>query len=59
MREIQEMLERQAKWQKERAKLSWEEKIRMVEAVQESVRQLRASYVRNESSARQQQQREE
>jgi hypothetical protein len=57
MREIQEMLERQAKWQKERAKLSWEEKIRMVEAVQESVRQLRASFVRNESSS--QQQREE
>jgi hypothetical protein len=54
MREIQEMLERQAKWQKERAKLSWEEKIRMVEAVQESVRQLRASYVRNESSSQQQ-----
>jgi len=41
MREIQKMLERQAGWQKGRAALSWPEKIRMAEAIRESVRLLR------------------
>jgi len=42
MNELQQMLKRQAQWQKDRACLTWAEKIRMVEAVQKSIRQLRA-----------------
>ena len=41
MRDIQKMLERQARWQKGRAALSWPEKIRMAEAIRESIRLLR------------------
>ncbi len=41
MSEIQELLERQARWQKTRRGLSWPEKVRMAERVRESVRQLR------------------
>jgi hypothetical protein len=41
MREVQKLLERQARWQKGRAALSWPEKIRMAEAIRESVRALR------------------
>jgi len=33
MSEIQTLLERQARWQKERAQLPWPEKIRMIERV--------------------------
>jgi hypothetical protein len=33
MNDMQELLERQAAWQKSRAKLSWAEKIKMAEAV--------------------------
>ena len=42
MSEIQQLLERQARWQKTRQALSWAEKIQMVERIRESVRQLRA-----------------
>jgi hypothetical protein len=35
MREILELLERQARWQKSRKDLPWAEKIRMVERVRE------------------------
>ncbi len=37
MTDTRELLERQAQWQKGRAALTWPEKIRMAEAVRESV----------------------
>ena len=40
MSDIQRLLERQAEWQKRRKSLSWPEKIRMAEAIRESVLQL-------------------
>jgi hypothetical protein len=43
MDDVQEMLRRQAVWQKCRQSLTWPEKIRMAELVRESVQQLRAS----------------
>ncbi len=42
MFDIHELLERQARWQKDRSSLSWAEKVRMAEAIRESVKQLRA-----------------
>ena len=39
----QHLFERQAEWQKKRQSLSWSAKIRMVEAMQGSLRQLRNS----------------
>ena len=41
MKEIQELLERQACWQKTRQALSWPEKIRMAERMREAVGKLR------------------
>jgi hypothetical protein len=41
MSDIQKLLERQAEWQKSRKSLSWPEKIRMAEAIRESVLQFR------------------
>ena len=41
MRDVRELLERQARWQKERKSLSWPEKIRLAEAIRESVLRLR------------------
>lgn len=41
--DVQELLRRQAEWQKSRKDLSWPEKIRMVEKVRDSVRALRAT----------------
>jgi hypothetical protein len=41
--DIQEMLKRQAIWQRSRQSLTWPEKIRMTEKVLESLKQLRAS----------------
>jgi|GEM_PF-3000541 hypothetical protein len=43
MTDIQELFRRQAAWQKEQRSLTWAEKIRMVEAVRESILALRAS----------------
>lgn len=43
MNDVQEMLKRQAIWQRSRQSLTWPEKIRMAELVRESVKQLRAS----------------
>ncbi len=43
MDEIQQLLRRQAVWQRSRQSLTWPEKIRMAEMVRESVQQLRAS----------------
>lgn len=48
MTRIQELLERQSRWQKSRQALSWAEKIRMAERVRESALQLRASNPGNE-----------
>jgi hypothetical protein len=42
MTDLEELLRRQAQWQKSRQSLTWPEKIRMAERVRESVRQLRA-----------------
>ncbi len=42
MNDLQEMLKRQAIWQRSRQSLTWPEKIRMAEMVRESVKQLRA-----------------
>jgi hypothetical protein len=43
MSDALEMLKRQAEWQKRRSQLPWPEKIRMVEAMRESLKQLRGS----------------
>ena len=43
MSDSQQLLERQARWQKTRQALSWPEKIQMAEQIRESVRQLRAA----------------
>jgi len=43
MDDIQQLLKRQAAWQRSRQSLTWPEKIRMAEMVRESVKQLRAS----------------
>ena len=43
MNDVQRLLARQAEWQKSRQALSWPEKIRMVEAIRESVLKLAAS----------------
>jgi len=42
MTDLEQMLKRQAQWQKSRQSLTWPEKIRLAERVRESVRQLRA-----------------
>lgn len=41
MTDIRHLLERQAEWQKARGGLSWPEKIRMAEAMRETLRQFR------------------
>lgn len=41
MTDLRHLLERQAEWQKTRRSLSWPEKIRMVEAMQDAIRQFR------------------
>jgi len=43
MKDIRQLLERQACWQKTRQALSWPEKIQMAERIRESARQLRAA----------------
>jgi hypothetical protein len=43
MDDVQQMLRRQAVWQKSRQSLTWPEKIRLAEMVRESAQQLRAS----------------
>jgi hypothetical protein len=42
MNDIEEMLRRQALWQKSRQSLSWPEKIRQAERLRESLRRWRA-----------------
>ena len=41
MTDLEDMLKRQAQWQKSRKSLTWPEKIRMAERVRERVKQLR------------------
>jgi hypothetical protein len=59
MNEIQHLLQRQGAWQKKRADLPWPDKIRMVEAILGSLRQLRdlktAGNDRRQRSGREQQ----
>jgi hypothetical protein len=43
MDDIQQLLTRQAVWQRSRQSLTWPDKIRMAEMVRESVKELRAS----------------
>lgn len=43
MTDVEEMLKRQAEWQKSRQHLTWPEKIRMAEQVRDSVVALRRS----------------
>jgi hypothetical protein len=52
MLDIYELLQRQARWQRGRTRLSWPEKLRMVEAIQESVKQLRAGGAQTNRSKR-------
>ena len=40
MLDVRQLLERQAAWQKSRKSLTWPEKIRMAEAIRESVLEL-------------------
>jgi hypothetical protein len=42
MTTLREVFERQAKWQRERAQLSWPEKIRLAEVMREALLVLRA-----------------
>lgn len=42
MTDLEDMLKRQAEWQKSRRSLTWAEKIRMAERVRDSVTLLRA-----------------
>jgi hypothetical protein len=41
--DVQELFRRQTEWQKKRQSLTWAEKIRMVEAIRESILELRGS----------------
>ena len=49
MSDVQELLERQARWQKGRKSLSWPEKLRMAEAIRESVLAFRRTVPRKVS----------
>ena len=41
MTDVEQLLRRQAQWQRSRQALTWPEKIRLAERIRESVRQLR------------------
>jgi hypothetical protein len=41
--DVKKLLERQAAWQKGRKSIPWPEKIRMVEAIRESILQIRST----------------
>ena len=49
MREIESMLERQAQWQRERARLSWADKIRQAAQLRASLLELRRMRIRTSS----------
>ncbi|MGH9316587.1 MAG: hypothetical protein ACRD1P_05730, partial [Thermoanaerobaculia bacterium] len=46
MTDVRRLLERQAEWQKARGRLSWPEKVRMAEAMRDTIRQLRGDGTR-------------
>ena len=48
---IQNLLERQSRWQKSRKDLSWEEKVRMIEQVRDEVARLLPAYRKNHGTA--------
>jgi hypothetical protein len=52
MSEIRFLFERHAAWQKSRQRLSWPEKIHLVEALHKSLRQLKNSADRRPGAAR-------
>ena len=52
MTEIEQLLARQARWQKSRKALSWPEKIRMAEQIRASVAQWRSLASYNGAAAR-------
>ena len=43
MDDVKKLLERQALWQKSRKSLPWPEKIRIAEAIRESIQQIRST----------------
>ena len=43
MNDVEQLLKRQARWQKNRQSLTWPEKIRLAERVRESLRQWRVA----------------
>ena len=43
MNDVKKLLERQAAWQKRRKSIPWPEKIRIAEAIRESILQLRGT----------------
>ena len=49
-RAIRELLARQGRWQRSRKALSWEEKIKMVEAVREELARSLLAYRANDES---------
>ena len=49
MTDAKKLLEKQARWQRSRKKLSWEEKIRIAEAVREDVAKWRAASAKHTS----------
>jgi hypothetical protein len=49
---IKQLLERQAQWQRDRAALSWEEKLKMSLIMSETQKALRKSAVPGQSTAR-------
>jgi hypothetical protein len=51
MIDVHALLERQEQWQKARRHLSWSEKMRMVQAVRDSVRKLMATRAQSPETA--------
>jgi len=51
MSEIEQLLERQAQWQKSRRSPSWPEKIRMAEQIRDSVALLRSTAAPNAANS--------
>jgi hypothetical protein len=50
--DVRELLERQARWQKSRKALSWSEKVRLAEAIRESILRLREAREPKSSESR-------
>ncbi len=52
MRDVHQLLQRQAQWQKSRQALPWPEKIRLVEGIRDSIEAFRAERERRRLSGR-------